>query len=326
MEAMQTRVFGAPRADLADGARDWFRVLSQRWHPVRKIEPQEIQRATIEQPDNILPLIEGWRRAIGEMDPAAWTRPGREPAGEWKDVRLGSFLTMELPDDALARFRKEVELPPNWRNLDIRLVFDAGARFGINASGRLWINGEPVAIGQPIRLTEPPFNPLRIALTPEQTASGRLVIALEVDGRPAGNPARPKGVSGSFFLEARPRPLRTMPLDTWSAASDINVLAPATVDTMAAKPLYLETRFTLPAQWPAKRLWLVSSDQNQVLRRLIINNYHVAERAGRRFYDELKLTELDISGLVTHDGENVLRWVPDARAPELPKLNLLWTE
>ncbi len=326
MEAMQTRVFAAPRADLAGGARDWFNVLAQRWHPLEKIERQKIRQATIKQPDNLLPLIGGWRCVTGEMDPAAWTMPDSEPAGEWKTVRLGTFATMGLPDDTLARLRKEVKLPPGWRDQNITLVFDVeGHYWGINPSGRLWINGESAAIAQPIR---PSSNgTFRIALTPVQTAAGRLVLTLEVDGRQSAFPpgARPKGVSGAFFLEARPRPVQSMPLASWSAASDISVLAPAVAGSPPAKPLYYETRFTLPAQWPAKRLRLASSGMN--LRRLIINNYQVADATWAGLMPELNLTEVDISGLVTRDGENVLRWVPDAQAtPAIPDLKLLWTE
>ena len=327
MEAMQARVFGTPRADLASGARDWFKVLSQRWHPVRKIKPHEIERATAETPDSILPLVDGWRCATGEMDPTAWTRPGSEPAGDWKTVRLGAFATMGLPDNTLARFRKQVELPPNWRDRDVTLVFDPHPyHWGVGPSGRLWINGEPAAIAQPIRLGI--NGGFRIALTPAQTAAGRLVIALEVDGRQPGRAGRPNGVSGAFFLEARPRPVRSLPVDTWSAATDLNVLTPAEPGDSRSKPLYYETRFTLPADWPARRLWLASSpgSSGPKMRRFFINNYEVAESTVWGSKPEIDLAEIDISALVRREGENVLRWVPDPQAPAIPDLKLLWTE
>jgi hypothetical protein len=323
MEAMQARVFGAPRADLANGARDWFKVLSQRWHPVSKIEPGEIEQATVEKPGSILPLIDGWRCATGEMDPAAWTRPGSEPAGDWKTVRLGAFASMGLPDVVLARCRKEVELPPSWRDQDLTLVFDPSSyHWGIGPSGRLWINGEPAAIAQPIRLGL--GGRFRIALTAAQTAAGRLVIALEVDGRQSGRAGRPKGVSGAFFLEARPRPVQSLPLANWSAATELNVLTPAESGTPGTKPLYYETRFTLPAGWPANRLWLASS--NSKLRRFFINNYEVAEFWVGGSLPEIYLAEIDIGGLVKREGENVLRWVPDPQSPAIPDLKLLWTQ
>lgn len=59
-------------------------------------------------------------------------------------------------------------------------------------------------------------------------------------------PVRGYAADRRIFLEARPRPLRSIPLDSWSAAADLNVLVAATVDDMPAKPLYLEIRFTLP--------------------------------------------------------------------------------
>lgn len=325
MEAMQARVFGTPRADLANGARDWFRVLARRWHPVRQIEPHEIEQATVETPGRILPLIDGWRCATGETDAAAWIRPGSEPAGEWKTVRLGAFDTMGLPDDALIRLHKQVELPPDWRDRDVTLVFDPHPyHWGIGPSGRLWINGEPAAIAQPIRLGL--NGRFRIALTPAQTAAGRLILALEIDGRQPGRAGRPKGVSGAFFLQARPRPVRSLPLANWRAATDLNILTPAAAGNPQTKPLYYETRFTLPAAWPARRLWLASSKGSN-LRRFFINSYEVAESGGiHGSQPEIDLAEVDISGLVRREGENVLRWAPDSQAPAIPELKLLWTE
>ena len=87
-----------------------------------------------------------------------------------------------------------------------------------------------------------------------------------------------------------------MALGNWLAAADLNVLAPVADGKTPEKALYFETRFTLPAEWPAERLWLASPGIG--LGKLYINNYPV-EAAG--------LTELDISGLVKRDGENVLR-------------------
>jgi hypothetical protein len=313
MQAMQARVLAAPRADLANGARDWFDVLARRWHPVEKPGRREVREATVEQPENLLPLVEDWQCATGEAEPAAWTTPGSEPAGEWKTARLGAFATMGLPEDALVRFRKEVKLPESWRQQDVTLAFDAEGWFwGINPAARLWINGEPAAIAQPLKPS--PSGGFRVAVPPTQTATGRLVIALEVDGRKPGYPpgARPKGVSGTFFLEARPRPVQSMALGDWRAAADLNVLAPVADGKTPEKTLYLETRFTLAAQWPAERLWLVAPGAK--LGKLFINNYPVEANG---------MTELDISGLVKRDGENTLRRVSSGTAPVL---NLEWTE
>jgi hypothetical protein len=318
MQAMQTRVFAAPRADLAVGARDWFKVLAERWHPLEKITRQEVEQATVEQPENLLPLVDNWQCATGEAEPAGWITPGSKPAGEWKSVRLGAFATMGLPDDAVARLRKEVKLPQDWRDQDVTLVFDAEEWFwGIYPSGRLWINGEPAAIPR-----KKSWNGcFRIALTPAQTAAGRLLIALEIDGRKPGFPppgARPTGVAGTFFLEARPRPVQTLPLKDWSVAVDLNVLVPAQDAKAPEKPLYYETRFTLPDTWPAKRLWLTSTGAS--LGKLYINNYPVESETS---ITAVGMTELDISGLVKKDGENVLRRV--AKSP-IQELNLVWTE
>ena len=135
-------------------------------------------------------------------------------------------------------------------------------------------------------------------------------------------------MSGAFFLEARPHPVQSLPPDTWSAATDLNVLIPAAAGNPPTKPLYYETRFTLPAAWPARRLWLASSpgSSGPKMRRFFINNYEVAESTVWGSQPEMDLAEINISGLVRREGENVLRWVPDPQAPAIPDLKLLWTE
>jgi len=119
-------------------------------------------------------------------------------------------------------------------------------------------------------------------------------------------------------------PGTVLALDGWSAAADLEVLTPAESGTPRSKPLYYETRFTLPAARPAKRLWLASSSMK--MRRFFINNYEVAEFSAWGSLPEIYLAEIDISGLVRRDGENVQRWAPDPQAPAIPDLKLLWTE
>jgi hypothetical protein len=101
-------------------------------------------------------------------------------------------------------------------------------------------------------------------------------------------------------------------------AVDLNVLVPAQDAKAPEKPLYCETRFTLPDTWPAKRLWLTSTGAS--LGKLYINNYPVEIENS---ITAVGMTELDISGLVKKDGENVLRRVAESPIQEL---NLVWTE
>ena len=106
----------------------------------------------------------------------------------------------------------------------------------------------------------------------------------------------------------------------WLAATDVNVFTPLR-NGKPAKYTYLETRFTLPKSWPAKRVFL---DSPKPLGWLILND-HVIQTA-----DWMK--SLDISGLVLKNGENVLRWAPSdlgfkrEYTQPAPELQLSWME
>jgi hypothetical protein len=205
------------------------------------------------------------------------------------------------------------------------LFFNAEHWFwGIGLKGRLWINGEPAAIKQPLQ-PQPDGGCLAIELTPEQVRHQPLVLALEVDGRQADKKRpkpRPSGVTGTFFLRVVPRPVQVQPLTQWTCATDVNALAPTSVG-QKVECMYLQTNFALPARWPARRLYLKSP---VALGSLFINNHYIAVPGWMR--------ELDVSGLVKHQGENILRWVPGNQGPNwrtpykdtVPELSLMWLE
>ena len=321
MEAMQARVFAAPRKDLEDAALHWLEMQKKYWGKLAAIPAAEVKLATVEPASDVIPLVEGWQSSTGDKDPA-WVKSAEGAAKDWKPVKLGSFAAMGLPEDAVAQFRKEVVLPNEWKGQRVTLVFDANGWFwGIGLRGRLWINGELAAIKQPLK--PEPDGSFTIELTPAQLAEKSLVFALEVDGRPDKNSQkkpRPSGVTGTFFLRTTPQPVLETPLTQWAVASDLNKLTPTAVG-QTVEGLYLETKFSLPAKWPAKRLFLQSQES---LGSLFINNQYISTPKW--------MCELDVSGLVKREGENVLRWVPakpslNYREPykgKVPQLNLLW--
>jgi hypothetical protein len=316
MEPMQSRVYAVPRQDIQNSALYWLEVQKRQWNPLEKISKADVKRATLEPARDVIPLMDGWQCSTGEKAPASWIMPESKPSGECKTVRLGSFAAMGLPEDTVAQFRHEMKLPQEWAGQRVTLVFNSDTYlWGIGLSGRLWVNGEPAPIPQALK-PSPSGGSFSFELTPTQTAAKTLVIALEVDGRQADKKQpkpRPCGITGSFFLRAAPQPVKVAPLEQWSAASDLNVLTPVT-PRQTVDCLYLETKFTLPPDWPAKRLYLQSPAG---LGRLIINNYDIAP----------PMRELDVSGLVKRDGENVIRWVPSGNSPckgKVPELNLLW--
>ncbi len=117
---------------------------------------------------------------------------------------------------------------------------------------------------------------------------------------------RPAGVTGIFLLEAVPATRSSTPLDgPWFAAGDVGVLAPVKKGEKV-KYTYLETKFTLPKEWPAKRVFLESPVK---LQWLVINGQVI----------QAPIHSLDVSGLVNKEGENILRWIPDF--PGVPDMN-----
>ena len=135
---------------------------------------------------------------------------------------------------------------------------------------------------------------------------------------------KPHGVTGLFYLQATPAPVKSELLPgPWQAAEGFNVFR-AVRPGEKVKCLYFETRFSLPSTWPAKRLFLETQD---ALGFLVLN--------GQVLRTPAWMKRLDVSGLVRRDGENVLRWVPAARGcaawsrpvnEVLPALNAVWVD
>jgi hypothetical protein len=287
---MQYRLYGAPRADLEHAALRWFDVQRQLWRGLSPAPPAH--PTPVAQPANVLPLVSDWQMSA-EPPGDGWQQPGASATG-WKTVTLGSFVTLGLPEEATARFRKEVALPAAWRNQRIQLTFDSQWPMGIHQKAKLWINGQEAAV-QPRG-----WDNFAQDVT-DAGAGGKLTLAIEVDGTLAAGKARevPSGVTGLFYLQAWPRPVQSTPLvGPWFSANEDNVLT-AVEPTKPGKYTYLETRFTLPRTWPARRLYLESPVH---LGWIILNDQVVQTPQTMR--------ALDISRLVRREGENVLRWVP----------------
>jgi len=318
---MQTRIFAAPRADIESGALHWFNIQKQIWRALPEI-PKASQPPVVNVSQDILPLIKDWRAQVSaSTTDENWIQPGFD-ASAWSPVKLGAFATMGLPEDCLAKFRREVTVPESWKDKRVLLVFDAECWFwGISQKGRLWINGLSAKIKQPIVAGgESSFT---IDVT-DQVSDGKLMLALEIDGNrpdPSKPRFRPAGATGAFYLQALNQTVSKQPLvGPWYAATDVNNLKPVEVGK-SAKFVYLETTFKMPDQWLGKRVFLESPSP---LGRLILNNKVIASPNWMR--------RLDVSKLVRKDGDNVLRWAPGGTPMDIsqpatmivPELSLVW--
>ncbi len=317
---MQSKVYAAPRADAENAALRWFDGMRQLWRALPVI-PTQRKPEVIETPPDILAVNDGWQVTTGQTD-QAWIS-ATDITG-WKTVKLGSFAAMGFPEDAVVQARKEINLPKDWQGRQINLVFDSEHWFwGLGQQVNFWINGKPAPLKQPI--VPGASSGFTLDVTGLQQ-NGKLTLALEMNGKlpdPAKKRFRPAGVLGAFYLQAEAMPAAVTPLaGPWLAASDVTILKPVEAGKKTAY-IYLETRFTLPKEWPGKRVFLASPVH---LGWLILNGKVVNTPSWMR--------ELDVSGLVRRDGgENLLRWVPaTTAAPDftrvynqvMPEMKLVW--
>lgn len=298
---MVPRMFAAPRADIAQAVASWLAVQAGQWGalaPVAPVEPPPPAPAA-----EVLPAIALW--SVSDGAPAdGWQRGGAAVAG-WRCADLGSFAAMGFADQARVCAVRRIAIPPAWAGRRVRLVFDAHTWFyGFNPHARLWLDGEPLdPHGAAQGLVKPRPDASFSLDVSAQAGDGELVLAVEVDARPAAKPGflagRPPGVTGVFYLRPEAAPVAEQALTEWRAGSEANRLVPAPSGSQASYA-YLETRFTLPARWPASRLHLRAPGPG--LNTLILNNHALVVTG--------ESDRLEITGLVRREGENVLRWVP----------------
>ncbi|XHR30963.1 MAG: hypothetical protein ACFUZC_10430 [Chthoniobacteraceae bacterium] len=306
---MESRVFAASRPDVEKSPLYWIETQQRQWPMLATISDDEkppLQPAVAD----VLPLQEAWMFEAGEawnVVPPVVNSPDAYP------VRLGTFAVLGLPEDAVVHFRKAVQIPKEWAGQRIFLRFDAEKWFwGIRPSGRLWINGHI----SPFPVTGDQTSSFSIEVT-NDVHDGTVDFALEVDGRvknDAARKGRPSGVTGAFYLQAEPQPVATQQLTDWKGG--IDVWATLYIGS-EPKPAcsYLETRFTMPASWPAHRLHLETS--NRQLSWLMLND-QVVQSPGW-------MQSIDISRLVRRNGENVLRWIPNTTAAGTSPVSLYKT-
>lgn len=321
-DRMQSRVFIAPRAERAHAAIDWFKTQASIWRALPPI-PVIRQPVVVPVPEDLLPLAEGWRlspdgSAVDAAPLPAWASPTTDITA-WKPVRLGAFGTLGLAEDAVGRFRTRIAVPEAWKGRTITLVFDAEDWFfGLMPQARLWIDGTPAAMRQPLKPQPRPGFSLDLSA---QAADGVIDLALEIDGSKRDTTkrqGRPNGVTGIFYLQGDAAPLRTQALAGWQVATEFNRLTAPAADGKSSF-VYQQATFSLPADRPAGRLFL---ERDGHLGTIVLN--------GRAIETPTWMTRLDISGLVDVGGTNILRWAPalpdsrNLRTGGDPGLRLAW--
>jgi hypothetical protein len=314
LASMESHVYAVPRPDIERAAMYWLGTQENQWRALAPVVPDSAPHPLHFDP--VLPLADGWKLAINQAGDG-WTRSGFEDRS-WRTVKLGSFAAMGLPEDSIAAFRRAILVPTDWSGKVVTLKFNAPDWFwGLEPQAKLWVNGEPAPLPTVTADRRGSF-----AFDVSSLAkSGKITLALAIDGRigpqfhtwTTRNRQRPAGATGEFFLEETSQPIKSIALtDGWQAGTDVNVLTPVALGATATYT-YLENKFTLPPDWPSKRLYLVSSG---ALGWVILNG-HVIRPAGSD-------TTLDISYLVNRTEENTLRWIPikfpDMDSPRLTQV------
>jgi hypothetical protein len=281
----------------------WLKNQERRWHALEPV-PASKNPVVHETSPWILPLVESW-----QLLPAAqaWNEQP-DTTTDWnqaKEVRLGSFDALGLAPDALAHFRREVQLPVEWMGRRVSLIFDAPKAWfwGVTQNGRLWINGER---SMDLKWQRDYSHAIDV-IVPED---GHLVFELEVDGSlPEGSKrSRPSGVFGIFYLQADAVPTHQMDLQWQTVTTLGQPTKPIALDERG-EFLMLESRFTLPNDWPEDKVFLEASGS---LGWLLINNQVIQAPSQMR--------ALDVSGLLRKDGgENRINWAPST-PPSYKKL------
>ena len=322
LEPMECHVYASPREDMEMAVLRWLEFQKNQWGSLSYVSERDIPPVPLSAKDTI-PLAEGWRMSV-EIPGEDWTAQNYEDRA-WRVVKPETFASLGLPENSVARFRRTVRIPRQWKKRNVTLFFDAPYWFwGFKQNVRMWINGKEISAELIPTNNNGAFS---IDVTP-YARRGVITLALEVDGHlPAEQKPwrpRPAGITGTFYLQALPISVRSAPLNDWMIATDVGVMMPATAKS-PEKYLYFETRFTLPKERGAKRLFLKS---DRSLNWIILNNHVLAVPA---LYHSL-----DITRLALRDGENILRWIPDVNANEnpaglhefsgtIPPLTLVWT-
>ena len=316
---MQLRLFGAPRPDRGSAPSFWLKSLAKRFPALPELPPEP----AFEFPDQdrYLGLNQNWTM-VADNQPWGATPPADFQWNTGKTVELGAFPVLGLPDETVAHFRREVEIPPAWKGSRVSLNFSSQYWFwGLMPAARLWINGKPWPNAQ-TRLGGAPNNSFGLDL-PD---SGRVVLELEIDGRlrPDQNRVRPSGVTGVFYLASEPQPLKREQLTDWQAAEKRIGEFKRTLPDIRTRFIYLEKRFPTPDGPEGAALYLESPAH---LGWLMINGTVISTPGWMR--------KLDVSGLLKPVGqENVIRWWPELCKEEpsfnrvldqkVPRLYLSW--
>jgi len=188
---MQSRVYAAPRADLARQRWTGSRTSRGSGGRCRPSQPSA-SRGPCRRRMTCCLSREGWTLTVaGQPD---------------RTVRLGAFGTLGLAENTVAAFSRTVAVPEAWKGRRSSWSSTPKAGSGILPQGRLLVNGKEAAIAQPIRPAAAPGFTVDVSRPPPPARwpSGWRSMAQPpaMMNKARTGQTKPNGVTGLFYLQA----------------------------------------------------------------------------------------------------------------------------
>jgi hypothetical protein len=206
----QVRQFAVLREDAGFHAPlHWLAVQRKAWRALDPVPPAlaeeslaAIEAIAGERGEAGLDISQDWlvRRDPPDAKETSWI--SGQPGEGWIQGAMGSWLSQGWEESTLVQYRKTVQVPPQWREGDSRVVLGVSAFYllGVRERGRLWVNGQ--AMGPDGSL----FGTFQVDVS-EAAKTGALDLALEVQSQ-----ALDRGPIGTMYLRKLPAPSQRLEL------------------------------------------------------------------------------------------------------------------
>ena len=205
-ERNETRIFTAPRDEVASAPLGWFELQRSWWKGAWKPEPDAVPLAPPPQ-DHTLELNTGWRvkPLTREENPATFAFNDYDDSS-WQRCNIESWTVPEDSPSNRRMFRREFAIPEHWKGGIVELMFQGSYdnAFMGRGSGRLWIDGNEVERFQ------------RGVLLPDAEPGKTYRVALYCEGW-----TDVCGPAGNFWIAWLPEPRDTIDLSgDWTLTND----------------------------------------------------------------------------------------------------------
>lgn len=267
----QIRQFAVVRPDAGlTGPLHWLEVQRRTWRALRPVSGKLVDqyhaaamKIAKEVGESGQDISADWKVRIDPpADGDGWITAD---TSAWADGKMGSWLVNNWPNAQQVQYRRSVKIPASWRQNNVRVMLGLSGylRLGLCDTGRLWVNGKLIS-GKLDHF-------FRYDIT-DAARSGRLDLALEVEGRP--KPKKTLGPTGTLYLRKTPAPLKVMNLaGPWTRLDNWRKAGPQFVLPFKGRIFGMRIKVKVPKEWAGHpvRLQIDSPASGQV-EAVMINN------------------------------------------------------